>query len=138
MLSLVASTLAFNVNSGLSASAVNRAPAVTMVGTGALESTFVYESRTGLAQSLGLYALDTAHMTGAVVPTGAVKKASVKAVKSFESKFSMAPIVTDSSVGPPCGICHHQGSGSWCGKQAAVSEAALLMGNCANDECQIG
>ena len=30
-----------------------------------------------------------------------------KGIKSFESKFAYAHI-NDSSVGPPCGICHHQ------------------------------
>ena len=36
-----------------------------------------------------------------------VEPKNFKGIKSFESKFAYAHI-NDSSVGPPCGICHHQ------------------------------
>ena len=41
-----------------------------------------------------------------------VEPKNFKGIKSFESKFAYAHI-NDSSVGPPCGICHHQVSAAF-------------------------
>ena len=84
------------------------------------------------------------------------KKAEVKAEPSMSWNFIYGRF-PDSSVGPPCGVTHHQGSGTGPGRTIPgykngkpyvpgstksapnpAVEIAVAQGNCAGDECQIG
>ena len=101
MLSLVASALAFNAP-GIAMQTQARSSAVSMYST-------ISEPTVGktLVDSREPSGFGKGELVGMVVSTN--KK--VKSIKSFESKFSMAR-VEDNTAGPPCGIAHHQGSGT--------------------------
>jgi hypothetical protein len=129
MLSLVASALAFNGPSAFMTVHQSRSPAISMYST-------IQEPVVGstLRDSREPSGFGKGEITGVIVPTN--KK--VKGIKSFESKFSMGR-VTDSTAGPPCGIAHHQGSGTKPHTTAGRFDGKYAnMGNCAGDECQIG
>jgi len=103
MLSVVTGALALTVNSAMlpsSAVVAARAPAVSMKG--AMESSFVYESRVPLAESLDL----RVHYTPIAESTksgGGVP---------LWNKFIYATPEPGKSTSPPCGVCYHDGSGT--------------------------
>ena len=156
MLALFSSSLSFQAPGMVAASATR---AAVSMQTGAMSDTFVY----GAPAPLGT--IDLNDVDGKVVPTGravvAAPAAAPKAPKpAGEPSMSWNFIYgrfEDSSVGPPCGVTHHQGSGTGPGqtmpgykngkpyvRAAAKSapspavETAVALGNCAGDECQIG
>ena len=145
MLSLVSVSLSFQAP-GVFMNAPARA-AVSM-GTGAMADTFLF----GAPTPIGTMSFD-ADFTGKVVKTNAPVAAPEtakpkKAIKSAEWNFVYGRM-TDSSVGPPCGVCYHQGSGTGPGQTIPGRRpgenvvgmpglTAVDQGNCMSDECQIG
>lgn len=128
MLSLVASALAFNAP-GIAMQHQARSSAVSMYST-------INEPVVGgtLRDSREPSGFGKGELVGMVVST----KKKTSSIKSFESKFSMAR-VGDSTAGPPCGIAHHQGSGTKAHTTAGRFDGVMTnMGNCAGNECQIG
>ena len=138
MLSLVSASLSFQAP-GVFMNAPAPRAAVSM-GTGAMADTFLF----GAPTPIGTMSFD-ADFTGKVVKTDAPVAAPEtakpkKAIKSAEWNFVYGRM-EDSSVGPPCGICYWQGSGTGAGisqNDPARIAAAMAAGNCMGEECQIG
>ena len=99
MLAAIAASLAFTGRGAVLTS--TRAPAASMAAPSPLGNDLVYQPGAKLGETFGK-AVDF----GVTAPP--LSKA--KPVKPFE-KFCYE-IVDDSTKGPPCGVCHHQGSGT--------------------------
>ena len=142
--SLVVTALGFNVQSATLATQ-GRAPAVSMAWGGPAP-----QELKGSRQVMGYYREGCGRGTFKVsaeyeAAVAAIKPKKLGATVSFTSQFAKAR-VTDSSIGPPCGIAHHQGSGSGTGyskenkktRPPVDVKSSVNYGNCAGDECQIG
>ena len=110
MLSLASYAVAFNAGVPTSLS-TPRVPAVSMIAQDFVSS----RKPIALGAPSGRFNDDwvapgdfkLTEFSGKVVPTGAVK---TKSPKNFVAKFLDRQ--SDSSQGPPCGVAHHQGSGT--------------------------
>lgn len=130
MLSIVTSALAFSAP-GVVSVVQARTVAVSMYST--INEPVVGGTLRDSQAPLGFGKGD--EVKGVVVKTNAAKATGIK---SFESKFAQAQYV-DATKGPPCGVSHHQGSGT--GPHEVPGRffgVVTNMGNCAGEECQIG
>ena len=142
--SLVAVTLGFSANSATLA-AQRRAPTISMAWGAMSPQEFVASEKV-----MGAYRGDCGKgvfkvSAGYEASIAAIKPKLASATQSHQAQFAYSRVV-DSSIGPPCGVAHHQGSGSGTGysKQNKKTRPPVDLksspnyGNCISDECQIG